>query len=86
VLQVPSPGLLPSPNYTRLGPPRPLRANVSTRLAFQPAALILLASTGLLSLPPENSLPGSPGGLPGSDSTAFPSHRLVVQPFMGATL
>ena len=70
VLQDPSPGLLSSPNYTELDPPRPLRESVSTRPAFQPAASFLLASTELLSLPPENSLPGSPGGLPGSDSTA----------------
>ncbi len=84
VLQAPGPGLLPSPTKPGLGPPRPLREYLSTRHAFQPAALILLASTELLSLPPENSLPGSPGGLPASDSTVFPSHRLVVQPFMGA--
>lgn len=38
---------------------------------------VALASAG-------ESLTGSPGGLPASDLTVFPSHRLLVRPFMGA--
>ena len=72
MLQDLGPGLLPSPTGARLGPPHPSRDFLTTRHAFQPAGLILLASTGSLSLPPENSLPGSPGGLPGSDLTDLP--------------
>jgi hypothetical protein len=47
LLQIPRPGLLPSPNYAWLGPLGPSRVVLSTRqssLSLRPAAVLLLAS------------------------------------------
>src|SRR6266567_4415917 len=81
LLQNPRPGLLPSPNYARLGPLGPSRVVLSTRPSscpLRPAATFLLASPPSSHPTSENSLPGSSGGLPGRDS-----HPLVDRPFAG---
>jgi len=72
LLQNPRPRLLPSPNYVRLGPLGPSRVVLSTQPSscpLRPAATFLLASPPDSHPTPENSLPGSSGGLPGAGLT-----------------
>src|SRR5712692_1097882 len=71
LLQIPRPGLLPSPYYAGLGPLGPSRVVLSTRqssLSLRPAAALLLASSPGSHPTPENLLPRSSGGLRGRDS------------------
>src|SRR6266849_4242105 len=71
LLQIPRPGLLPSPRYAGFGPLGPLRVVLSTRqssLSLRPAASLLLASSPGSHPTPENLLPRSSGGLRGRDS------------------
>src|SRR5487761_976008 len=82
LLQIPRPGLLPSPHYAGFGPLGPLRVVLSTRqssLSLRPAAALLLASSPGSHPTPENLLPRSSGGLRGRDS-----HPPVDWPFYWA--
>src|SRR5215470_10292259 len=83
LLQNPRPGLLPSPDFPRLGPLGPSRVGSSTRQSsrsLQPAGLLLLASTPGFRRAPEvdyrGPLAASPGGT---------RHPLVGRPFAGHT-
>src|SRR5713226_1930805 len=81
LLQIPRPGLLPSPYYAGLGPLGPSRVVLSTRqssLSLRPAAALLLASSPGSHPTPENLLPRSSGDLRGRDS-----HPPVDWPFTG---
>ena len=82
LLQIPKPGLLPSPNCAGLGPLGPSRVVLSTRpssCSLRPAALLLLASTPGSHPTSENLLPRSSGGLRGRDL-----HPLVDWPSVWA--
>ena len=71
LLQIPRPGLLPSPYYAGLGRLGPSRVVLSTRqssLSLRPAAALFLASSPGSHPTPENLLPRSSGGLRGRDS------------------